>query len=142
MKNILISPENFERLQRLAQPFVDDPDAVIGKLLDRWESDAKAPAKTKHREDAGDYFVTSRGERLKIGLQLRALYKGKLYEAVVRKEGILIAGTYCGSPSAAAMFVKANAGKIGTAGLTNGWRFWSYLDGKTGKFSTLAKLRI
>lgn len=141
MKNILISPENFERLQRLAQPFVDDPDAVIGKLLDRWESETKVPAKKSHKEDAGDYFVTSRGERLKVGLQLRALYQGKVYDAVVHKEGILIAGVYYGSPSAAAIAVKASAGKIGTATLTNGWMFWNYVDETTKGFETLKKLR-
>jgi len=142
VKNILISPENFERLQRLAQPFVDDPDAVIGKLLDSWESGAKTPPKKNHKEDASDYFVTSRGERLKVGLQLRALYQGKVYDAVVHKEGILIAGVYYGSPSAAAIAVKASTGKIGNAALTNGWMFWSYIDEETEIFKSLKELRI
>lgn len=141
MKNILISPENFERLQRLARPFVDDPDAVIGKLLDNWESETKAPHKASLKKDDDNYFVTSRGERLKVGLQLRALYRGKVYDAVVHKEGILIAGVYYGSPSAAAIAVKASAGKVGNAALTNGWMFWSCIDDATGHFRPLNQLR-
>jgi len=141
VKNILISPENFERLQRLARPFVDDPDAVIGKLLDCWESETKPPAKKNPKEETGDFFVTSRGEQLKVGLQLRSLYQGKVYDAVVHKEGILIAGVYYGSPSAAAIAVKASTGKVGNAALTNGWLFWSYIDETTGRFKPIGGIR-
>lgn len=44
MPDISISDSNFERLQRLAKPFVDTPDTVIGRLLDQAEASGGTPA--------------------------------------------------------------------------------------------------
>lgn len=70
---------------------------------------------------------TGKGHSFAADTQLRAIYKGKVYEAMIADGGIQFNGELYASPSAAAIAVTQNN--------VNGWRFWQLQ--KDGTWITL-----
>ena len=130
MKSIEIESHVFEKLQGLATPLVDDANSVIEKLIVHWESTHSGPnPTTPAAPTSGDeVFMLSRGEKIRVGLKLRARYKGRAYEARVTQNGIEFENNFYDSPSAAGIAAKRSAGAKGSAANTNGWGFWKYYD--------------
>lgn len=122
-KKIEIDEELFEELQEVAEPLVDDINSVLRKLLKAWKAQSNAV-----RESGEGYWISSRGERFRIGTKLRATYKGKEFWALVQKQGIEYQGKFYGSPSKAAIAAKQSIGLKGEMTNTNGWNFWQFFD--------------
>jgi hypothetical protein len=131
-----VSRSIFERLQKLAIPLIDNPSAVIERLLDHWE--ANPPRSTKSRA-AGDsepaqFWHSPRGDVLPVGIELQGTYLGKNFRATVDRNGIKFGGKVYENPSAAAVAAKNQAGTKGDAASTNGRDFWKLRDPETGRW--------
>ncbi len=85
--------------------------------------------------------VLSRGERLPIGLKLRALFQGQVFHAEVTDRGIDFEGEGYASLSAAGRAVKRSVGVPERASHTNGWDFWQYLNEEQGTYLRLWDFR-
>ncbi len=139
--SINLQKDVFERLQSLAEPLVDDPNSVIQRLINHWQT--SPPREREQGKPPFEYWLSARGEKLPVGLELRAKYDGSTYKAKVMKQGIFIESETFGlsSPSAAAIHAKKIAGLTGASANTNGWRFWEYLDSETGDWKSLEDFR-
>ena len=137
MVNIKINKKVFERLQSLAVPLVDDSDSIIERLIDHWTNNPPV----KRGKNATEMWASARGEKLPVGLKLRANHKGHLYTASVLKSGIFVGSEECSSPSAAAIHAKNISGLIGSSASTNGWKFWEYYDEEANAWKSLETLR-
>jgi hypothetical protein len=133
---ITIREDLFYRLQARARPLVDDVNAVLERLLD--EGERVSPGESRGRRR----FVTlARGERLPVGLKLRAVFQQREFRAEVTDAGIGFEGQVYRSPSAAARAAKRLAGVPEMASHANGWLFWDYLDEVLGCYSRLEDRR-
>lgn len=124
MRTIEVSEDVFRELQRRAEPFVDEPDDVIRRLL------ALAPGEAA-REPAnatGSDLVSSVG-RVPHGASLRATYRGREYYAEVSNGRIIWDGKSYDSLSSAAVGVIQSTGARRPT--ENGWRFWEVQDPET-----------
>jgi hypothetical protein len=138
---ITITDNTFRRVRSLITPLFDE-NAVVERLLDYWEAGhSTANTQTLGLPDEHEDFVLSRGERLRVGLQLRAHYRGRCWRGEVTEEGISFDGEKFSSPSAAARYVKRKSGATSTAAHTNGWRFWEAQDPRSGNWHPLESLR-
>lgn len=124
----------FRQLQQRAEPLVDDINAVLRRLLAQSTGESNARAAVRE-------VTLARGERLPVGLHLRAIFRDKRFEAEVTEDGILFDGKPYDSLSAAARAAKACAGVSEKAAQTNGWKFWEYLEPRTHRYEPLALLR-
>jgi hypothetical protein len=113
----------YRRLQSLACPLEDTSSTVIERLIDFYVQSHGAPP-----SDAPGNYVTSRGERIPIGLELSAFYKKEHITATVTEDGILCEGRYYMHPSGAAVEVKRQRGLSEKSAQTNGWLFWFYTN--------------
>ncbi|HEX7028384.1 MAG TPA: hypothetical protein VF268_14180 [Gammaproteobacteria bacterium] len=128
----------FEKLQSLAEPLIDDPSSVIEKLITHWKEN---PPTQGAKKNPGKWWVSARGEKLPVGLELRARYGGETYKAKILSSGILFQSETFNSPSAAAIHVKNISGLVGNSANTNGWRFWEYYDEESGVWRDLELFR-
>ncbi|MGD0650618.1 MAG: hypothetical protein ABSA97_05705 [Verrucomicrobiia bacterium] len=131
----------FERLQKLATPLVDNPSSVITRLIDLWEKVNQANKPAPIQLGAARYFVCSRGERLPVGILLRATYLRRKFEARVEPSGIVFEGKSYDNPSSAGIEAKKRDGATGNKASTNGWTFWEYLDEVSGHWRSLDDFR-
>lgn len=95
-REIKISDSIFERLQRLATPFIDTPESVIQRLLDHCESsslqaDSPSPSTLGHSEthrfveDPLQRESRQRGVVVKLGVQtIRANSVSELYTETLK----------------------------------------------------------
>lgn len=133
---IRIDSELFEELQEIAEPLVDDIDSVLEKLIKAWKK------QRGHQHSAEEaYWVSARGERLRVGTKLRGTYRGKEFWAVIQKNGIEYEGKLYSSPSQAAIAAKKFVGIKGQATNTNGWRFWEYYEHSAEEWFPIEVLR-
>jgi hypothetical protein len=94
---------------------------------------AKKVQKRKTRSQHGFNKPPALNGLLPAGRELKVIFKGKAYEAIVGNEGqIIIEGHNFNSPSSAAFHI--------TGAPKDGWLFWKYLD-KDGNWVKLDKLR-
>lgn len=132
-----VSEAVFNDLKAMAEPLVDNTDTVLMRLIRHWrENPPSAQPRVEPR-----YWTSARGEKLPIGLKLRATYLGKTVEAVIEKTGIQFAGKIYSSPSNAAIAAKRSLGAKGSAANQNGWDFWEYLSESTNEWHFLRGLR-
>ncbi len=75
------------------------------------------------------YFRTSRGINLPVGMKLVGSYRSARVEAVVEAGGINFDSKCYPDPSTAAVAVKQSFGTPLSSAQTNGWTFWSYKVG-------------
>ena len=131
---VQLDEDVFRELQQRAEPLVDDISAVLRRLL----ADSRVD-----KADVPDVreVTLARGERLPVGLHLRAIFRDRRFEAVVTEDGILFDGKAYDSLSAAARAAKACAGVSEKAAQTNGWKFWEYLDVRRGNYELAERLR-
>ena len=126
----------FERLQKLAVPLVDNPSAVIERLLDHWE--ANPPKQEKLQSSSGTepalFWHSPRGDVLPVGIELQGTYLRKTFHATVDRNGIKFGGKIYDNPSAAAVASKNQVGTKGDAASTNGRDFWRLRDLDTGRW--------
>ncbi|GHH95017.1 restriction system modified-DNA reader domain-containing protein [Streptomyces capillispiralis] len=117
---IVVDHEVYERLQREAKPFVDNPNTVLRRLLDLGQ---EAPGAARRRRSSVAPLLTAGllmpGQRL----TWRRRNLGETHTAYVTEDGYLRLedGTICDSPSGACETV-ADC-KI------NGWSVWYTDDG-------------
>lgn len=133
----------FEKLQRLAEPLVDDPSSVIERLVNHWES---SPRRSEARASSVStakqkYWSSARGERFPLGAKLRAKYLGQSFEAEVTSHGIEFNGETYENPSSAGIAAKESVGTTGKAANTNGWEFWEMFEPITQSWFSIDKLR-
>ncbi len=117
------STQNFVLLEQLHQQ--------LGELLDI----------ARQKQGDARFYVTPRGERLRVGLQLKSRYEGREFEASITQDGISFDGAVYPTPSAAAVAAKVKCGKPMAAAQTNGWLFWDYLNETMHVYDRLIKLR-
>jgi hypothetical protein len=129
---VQLDDDVFADLQSRARPLVDDVNSVLRRLLKAGRPNEVAPVRE---------IVLSRGERLPIGLKLRATFQGQVFHAEVTEGGISFDGTDYPSPSAAARAVKRSVGVTERGSHTNGWDFWQYLDPERGAYFRLWEFR-
>lgn len=129
---VQLDDDVFADLQARARPLVDDVNSVLRRLL-RAGQQQEAPAVRE--------VALSRGERLPIGLKLRAVFQGQVFHAEVTERGIDFEGTGYASLSAAGRAVKRSVGVPERASHTNGWDFWQYLNEERGAYLRLRDLR-
>lgn len=126
----------FRRLQAYIEPIVDDQNSVLTKIFDHWDATGQAKKRatiTPPEPMKKEYFKTSRGTLLPIGLQMWADYLGTRLEAEVKEGGIYLAdGSRFDDPSGAAKAAKLKLGVSETTASTNGWTFW-YMNSLTAK---------
>ena len=134
---VAINEEIFEELQGMAEPLIDDVNSVVSRLLNHW----KLNPPPKPGGGGEGVWTSARGERLPIGMKLRALYLGNRIEAVVGAEGIVYQGRPHPSPSRAAIAAKRAHGAKGNAANANGWDFWEYYDEKAKEWRLLRVYR-
>lgn len=77
---VQLDDDVFADLQSRARPLVDDVNSVLRRLLKAGRPNEVAPVRE---------IVLSRGERLPIGLKLRATFQGQVFHAEVT-EGDLV----------------------------------------------------
>ncbi len=130
-----IDADLFAELQGMAEPLVDDVSSVIRRLLLATEP-SRVPGRVERT-----WFRTSRGDLLEVGLQLRAVFQGRAFDAVITEGGIEFDGRTYDTPSAAARAVKLSLGLPLQAAQSNGWEFWDYLQRSLGAWARLATLR-
>lgn len=124
---IEVSATTLERLQKHStQPLLETPDLVICRILDLLENHPPPPLNEPRGPHAKrtEYFETSRGVLLPVGLELRASYRGSSPRATVTAKGIRYNDKVYEDPSAAARAAKIDAGASEAASSTNGWVFW------------------
>ena len=138
--SIPVSKEIFTRLQRLAVPLVDDPSAVIEKLLNHWEVRNSEKTSTAAATKA-EIWRSDRGDALPVGTPLQASYVGKTFRAIVEKNGIRFNGKIFGSLSAAAIIAKGQCGRKGRTASTNGREFWKFQHPESDQWVPVASLR-
>jgi hypothetical protein len=93
MPQIELSTATFGRLQQLAEPFVDTPETVINKLIDAYESRAKAPAAVESQASGttAKAFNPASPPDLKHTKVLSAKVDGEALEKGANWNGILVA---------------------------------------------------
>ena len=133
----------FAKLQKLATPLIDDPSAVIERLIEHWETNPpkKGMSSSSGNEYQKKFWHSSRGEKFPLGIQLRANYLGTMYKADVTERGIEFAGKVYKNPSRAAIAAKKLAGTVLRAASTNGWAFWEMYDSESQKWVSIDALR-
>lgn len=132
----------FQKLQKLAVPLVDNTSSVIERLIEHWEKiPAPVSGATKPAPKKQEFWISSRGEALPVGAELRARYLGKTYLAKVSSNGIEYDGKTYNNPSAAAIAVKNSAGTKGGSAATNGWDFWEICSSQTKQWGSISALR-
>lgn len=138
---VTLSPEAFERLQRLTTPLFDT-GCAIEKLLDFWDENApqRANGVTVKRASLPELWHSPRGDKLPVGAPLRAQCMGETFEASVSKKGICFDGSYYASPSAAAVAVKNKLGRYGRAAQTDGRKFWKIQEPGSGRWIPVGSL--
>lgn len=124
MRMIQISEETYSRLQERAKAFEDTPEDVIRRLLDGNGSAVPTQSAVEQRFSSGGDLVSHVG-RVPHNSQLRARYKGKQYEAIIRDGRVMWNGKAYTSLSSAAVGVINSTGS--SRGTENGWRFWEVL---------------
>lgn len=129
---VQLDDDVFADLQARARPLVDDVNSVLRRLL---------RAGQQNEASAVREVVLSRGERLPIGLKLRAVFQGQVFHAEVTERGIDFAGTGYASLSAAARAAKRSVGVTERGSHTNGWDFWQYLNTVEGSYQRLRDFR-
>ena len=140
---IEVSAAVFQKLQKLATPLVDDTNSVIERLIAHWEGKpSRAAAESASvLPKLPQLWVSTRGEALPVGGQLRGRYLGKTYFAKVVSMGIEYNEKIYSTPSSAAIAVKNAAGTKGDSAATNGWDFWEILSPQTKQWRPIAALR-
>lgn len=112
-------------------------DALLRKLLKMDDSSQPTVASfglIKREKETADYFHTGEGA-LPLGLRLKKVTReGQVYEAVVTKSGIEVAGkgTFPSVSKAAGKLMGHNE---------NGWKFWKYHDTDSDKWLPLVRLK-
>lgn len=139
--DISISSQLFERLQALAVPLVDDTDSVIERLINHWEATGghvspQYPTKVEKVE----IWQSPRGDALPVGCELRKVFKGEAFSAVVEKYGIRFDDAVYSSLSAAAQAAKAKLGITGAAASTNGRDFWEIQGQSSGRWFKVSEI--
>lgn len=71
-----------------------------------------------------EHFRTSRNIFLPLGAQLKGVFRGQGFDAVVTANGINVLGQFFDNPSAAAVAVKKSLGADDKQAQSNGWTFW------------------
>lgn len=144
--DVPISAKTFARLQRLAEPLIDDTNSVIERLIDHWETNppvagtvARQTAPTE--KAAAEVWRSPRGDVLPVGSHLKAEYLGKAFHAIVEKRGINFGGETFGNLSAAGAAVKGGLGRKGRATSTNGRDFWKIQDPVSEQWIPIKALR-
>jgi hypothetical protein len=139
---VQISREIFEKLKRLAEPLVDDPSAVIDRLICHWEAAPPKQARGVGQKASTELWRSPRGDVLPVGEPLQGKYKGKIVAAVVARNGIRFEGKIFPTLSAAAIAAKGLSGTKGNAANTNGRSFWSLRDPNTNQWIPISGLRL
>ena len=139
---ITLNRKVFERLQLLAEPFVDNPSTVIERLLKHWESAPPSPrSRVINLAKPLTTWRSVRGERFPIGAKLRAKYLSHSFEAVITTRGIEFKDKAFDNPSSAGIAAKESVGTPTKAASTNGWDFWEMLDPTTKQWTSINVLR-
>lgn len=141
--SISVSKALFERLQKIAVPFVDTPEIVIQRLLDHWDSHVtEQPRPSKVRSVAtSETWKSSRGDVLPVGTTLKSTYLGNSFVAQVERGGIRFQDKLYDNLSPAAIAAKNIAGTTGKAASTNGRDFWKLQDPITSQWIPVSALR-
>ncbi len=125
MPQIAISEQNYRRLQAFARPFEDTVDDVLERLLHSAEANPPPGPAADRLPQPPSELITSHGP-LPNGIQLRAIYKGRIYSAEIVNGSVVFQGTGYPSLSRAAVAVLHSTGSKRPT--ENGWRFWQYYD--------------
>ena len=141
---INLNKDIFEKLQKMAEPLIDDINSVIQRLIHHYESSSLTPeVKMNSRtSETTEFWMSNRGEQFIVGTKLRANYKGKPYYANIEIDGINFEGKIYDSPSAAGIAVKKSAGTSGTAANTDGWSFWVMLEPGSNQWISINTIRF
>ncbi len=139
---IEVSDDTFAKLQKLAVPFEDKtPEDVIKRLMAAGDQRAKGSRGRRNEVGNGSLVgsaLFAHGGSIPHGTELRAVYKGKEYLAVVKDGSLVWDGRSFSSPSKAAVAVIQRTGSDRTG--EDGWRFWKY-EAPDGNWKPLDDLR-
>jgi hypothetical protein len=131
-----ISDEVYKELQKLAQPFVDTPNDVIGHLL---KLRIAVPDKFSPAPVVASGDLITKGGNVPAGTKLQANYKRRTYTAEIADGKVVWNGNRYPSLSDAAVAVIQSTGSSRTT--EDGWRFWRYLDKSSNEWKDLSDLR-
>ena len=132
---IEVSEEVGREIDRLCVVMNTSVDVVLRRALRFGENSngsfPSLPTPTPH----GEGGLRTRSCVLKMGLKLRALYKGQEYQGHIQPGALVVDGINkkFTSPSLAAVAI--------TSYPVNGWQFWEYRDEQSGEWRTLDELR-
>lgn len=129
MRSVQITDEVYIKLLELAiANGHKDLSEIISQLVREDEEPENSDA-----ESGIDLYT--QGGQIPHGTKLRASYKGRGVEAVVRDGRIWIDNRSFKSPSAAAIAFARSMGNSRPS--INGWIFWEYQDVKSGKWKSI-----
>jgi hypothetical protein len=121
-----------DEIKRLCSLFGITEDKLLRQLL-KLPDEARVSTVRQGPNDA-KWFITRFGEKIRVGLKLKRVYKGKEWFAVVGADGIRIVGDESdrvfSSPSAPAKYI--------TKFDANGWTWWTVEQ--NGEWVPLEKL--
>jgi hypothetical protein len=139
-----LKPQVAATLRRLAV-LAGSESVAVERLIEFWNanqaSDSSHPAmdRSPSNSPAATWRSTT-GDDLPVGARLEAPYKGKMYYAVVERQGIKFGKSLFQSPSAAGRAVKASVGVSGAAAQTDGRSFWRIRNPATGRLVPIGEL--